>query len=142
MYFKIIKNLQQRLNDMKKTLQKEFKYQSFPNESLPDCGTTLVQEKNSNELTVNKNKPNAHNNSSNKMVNSSNIQAIKPQKQINNLKSTLNEVSFAQASNQFLNKNNSQLSYLHDDVNFKYLKHVVLKFLTTREYEVSFSLFS
>ena len=25
---------------------------------------------------------------------------------------------------------------LNDDVNFKYLKHVVLKFLTSREYEV------
>ena len=30
---KLIKNLQQRLNDMKKTLQRELKYQSLPNES-------------------------------------------------------------------------------------------------------------
>ena len=32
-----------------------------------------------------------------------------------------------------------QLTHLHDDVNFKYLKHVVLRFVTSREYEVSAS---
>ncbi len=33
---------------------------------------------------------------------------------------------------------NDQVSHLHEDMNFKYLKHVVLKFITSREYEVSF----
>ena len=33
-------------------------------------------------------------------------------------------------------KVNGHLTNLHDDVNFKYLKHVVLKFLCSKEYEV------
>ena len=40
------------------------------------------------------------------------------------------------SSSQTVNAKNSNIR--EDDVNFKYLKHVLIKFLTSREYEVRF----
>lgn len=36
---------------------------------------------------------------------------------------------------------NHQMTDDNDDVNFKYLKHVLIKFLTSREYEVQFTIY-
>lgn len=103
----MIKNLQQRLNDMKKTLQKELKYQSLPNDKQPTSPEPLLAQQESD-------------NSINKTV---------LNKRVSN--SCLNGFKLKQSVNS------AQLSNLHDDVNFKYLKHVVFKFLTSREYEVN-----
>lgn len=103
----MIKNLQQRLNDMKKTLQKELKYQSLPNDKQPtSTEPSLTQQESDNSInkTV-----------LNKRVSSSCLNGFKLKQPVNS----------------------AQLSNLHDDVNFKYLKHVVFKFLTSREYEVN-----
>jgi len=118
---------------MKKTLQKEFKYQTTPNES----NTNYQQEKHSNDSSKVNNKHNSQNNNIVKIPSVSTT-AAKIQKQHNNVIKLLpDETSLAQNSNnQPFPKSNSNLSHLHDDVNFKYLKHVVLKFLTSREYEV------
>lgn len=123
---KMIKNLQQRLNDMKKTLQKELKYQSLPNETITVTHSpSSTQSKQSissspsNHQTI-EIKPSE----STSLTNTNNI----------NNKRISNHSNLSRKSSTF-NANNN-LSNLHDDVNFKYLKHVVLKFVTSREYEV------
>lgn len=104
----MIKNLQQRLNDIKKTLQKELKYQNvhLPNESVETKPFNLHKTPSSQSLTT---KPTY----------------------------TSTKMSILHPPNSPPPVNNSHLSSLHGDVNFKYLKHVVLKFLCSREYEVS-----
>ena len=115
---------------MKKTLQKEFKQQSSTNES----NINDQHQKHSNDLSdIVLNKPNSQNNYPNKITNT-----VKNQKQNNHVnKLASNDTNAAQCSNiQAFTKSSPHLSNLHDDVNFKYLKHVVLKFLTSKEYEV------
>ncbi len=111
----MIKNLQQRLTDIKKALQKELKYQSvgLPNEFVETKPSSLHKTPSSQSLTS---KPTyiPHNSNTSHHLNTSSV-----------IQQNIPAV------------NNSQLSSLHDDVNFKYLKHVVLKFLCSREYEVS-----
>ena len=140
---KMIKNLQQRLNDMKKTLQKELKYQSLPNESK---AMTVLESTTS--TTTNSNSVNT----------SSIIQLINPSKTEEHTALNLTLLPNTPASPPSSHNNhsfpirrtsltigkstpptnNAQLNHLHDDTNFKYLKHVILKFLTSREYEVNF----
>lgn len=152
---KVIKNLQQRLNDMKKTLQKELKFQSLPNEKPKNEQYTNSQGANEQDLIndLDMNSPiKKPMNPKFSLDYSSDTQAqsilkhVPPstqfKKQLTNTNSAnssvLNSTAF-NSSNKKVNLVNSQLSHLHDDVNFKYLKHVVLKFLTSREYEVGFS---
>ena len=125
---------------MKKTLQKEFKCQTLNSDQKPadpSVSHTFNQEiKAIEQLPSTNSKSNAV---ANKIIsNSTNIpskQSVKkPSSYINS--SLANESVFIGSPPK---KNSSQLSHLHDDVNFKYLKHVVLKFLTSREYEVNFS---
>lgn len=135
----MIKNLQQRLNDMKKTLQKELKYQSLPNEN-----------KSSNDQQQQQTVPN--NNNNNKVVIVENQNKSISSTLLNNKRLSLTTQSNLNLTNNLNNNNNNlhkklsanntnQLSSLHDDVNFKYLKHVIFKFLTSREYEVIFFFF-
>lgn len=79
--FQVIKILQQRLTDMKKTLQRELK---VPTSSIDS----------DNEAAI-----------------------INP---------SMSKTVTAKTGNS-----------IEDDVNFKYLKHVLIKFLTSREYEVN-----
>ena len=134
----MIKNLQQRLNDMKKTLQKELKYQSLPNEN-----------KSSNDQQQQQTVPNYSNNkvviveNQNKSISSTllNNKRLSLTTQSSNLNLTYNLNNNNNNLHKKLSANNTnQLSSLHDDVNFKYLKHVIFKFLTSREYEVMFFL--
>jgi len=74
--------LQQRLADMKKTLQRELKIPSSSLDSDAEASAAILNPSSSKTVTA------KHNNSR------------------------------------------------EDDVNFKYLKHVLIKFLTSREYEV------
>ena len=141
---KLIKNLQQRLNDMKKTLQKELKYQSLPNEpsvSAPpadhDNGSNAGKPSQQEQQQQMKNgfkttapvTPALE--AKAQLVKKANQPAIYP----------ASSQSAAQSNPALSMKRNSiqpnHLSNLHEDVNFKYLKHVVLKFVTSREYEVS-----
>lgn len=78
---KTIKVLQQRLTDMKKTLQRELKIPSSSLDSDAEASAAILNPSSSKTVTA------KHNNSR------------------------------------------------EDDVNFKYLKHVLIKFLTSREYE-------
>lgn len=117
----MIKNLQQRLNDIKKTLQKELKYQNvhLPNENVETKPSNLHKTPSSQSLTT---KPAYTSYNSQQQVRAPNHP---------------NSIPFLNSPNSPPPVNNSHLSSLHDDVNFKYLKHVVLKFLCSREYEVS-----
>lgn len=111
--FKTIKNLQQRLNDMKKTLQKELKFQSLPNEI-----EIVSSQKKKEPITHQK-----------IIIEESKIK-------------TNEEFAIIQTMSPptpTTPKNNGKPKPLTNDneINFKYLKHVVLKFITSREYEVS-----
>lgn len=121
---KVIRNLTQRLNDMKKTLQRELKFQTLPNEKhqqqqdLQPFAQTTNQDK----------KPNFESSTPNHNSDNTNKQDLL--KKHSNLNYILSKTAKPMP-------HVANLSNLHDDVNFKYLKHVVLKFLTSREYEVS-----
>ncbi len=158
---------------MKKTLQKELKYQCLPNENIMVSGNKQQQQSNE-RLTLNS-QSNASFTSSisftgdtttqinNLKLEQSKDKTIDAQAQYggaigesiyksNNLltnttKSQSHLVHSASYANNMysisgnnnsgsINRKNVHLSNLHDDVNFKYLKHVVLKFITSREYEV------
>ena len=103
---------QQRLTDLKKTLQKELKVQSLPND---------VNSEPPKEPETTNSKP-------------ATIQADSPQ--------TVNMVapSFVSPSN-FSNRGQPVVLDEEDnpmmEINFQYLRHVVLKFMLSREHEVS-----
>jgi hypothetical protein len=151
---------------MKKTLQKEFKFNLFPNEQTTSDNSTnrdsLAPNRNINKLNGPINHSHSHSPSPTRNSTNTPLQNITPkitsQKQLaqsisatlqlpSNRRpsvtstSSLNNAAIASpnAFQSALKKsinNPSQLSSLHEDINFKYLKHVVLKFLTSREYEV------
>lgn len=122
---KMIKNLQQRLNDMKKTLQKELKYQALPNEAATASINTSAN------MPSNKTTP-----SPTMSVHNQFNSETKPSETVNNTRRiSAHHLTLGRKSSLLTNNN---LSNLHDDVNFKYLKHVVFKFVTSRDYEVSF----
>ncbi|CAF1050500.1 unnamed protein product, partial [Brachionus calyciflorus] len=120
---KTIKNLQQRLNDMKKTLQKELKYHMLPNEktvpTTPDTGLESPKIP----------KPNLSNTQISPVSSNTSL--------VNHQISPLTKTPSLPHSTFSVKKNlsSSDMSVLHEDVNFKYLKHVIVKFLTSREYE-------
>lgn len=134
---KLIKNLQQRLNDMKKTLQRELKYQSLPNESKKISSLESVTCVNTPSAVqqINSSKPGEQTapNFTPLLNSSAPPQSTQNNHQLQNRR-TSSTIGFTHKPFNNTN-NNAQLSHLHDDVNFKYLKHVVLKFLTSREYE-------
>lgn len=84
-YLQTIKVLQQRLTDMKKTLQRELRVPSASLDNDAEPSTAILNPSSSKTVTA-------------------------------------------------------KHANLKDDVNFKYLKHVLIKFLTSREYEVSVTL--
>lgn len=103
---------------MKKTLQKELKYHKLPNEKKSESLSELQNVVNNSSKFNNETSPVSSNNST---IN-------------NNL--SLSDKPINKFQNSILKKNHSlDMRILHDDVNFKYLKHVVLKFVTSREYE-------
>lgn len=145
---KVIKNLQQRLNDMKKTLQKELKYQQLPNEMCHGSNqfTANVDDEMTHAtspLTTTTTMPksgvnNNNNNKTNKQLLPSDTLMNQSWRQSQSLNGgSINiakkpSISFAESVlNGTLNSNKR-----NEDVNNKYLKHVILKFLTSREYEV------
>lgn len=107
------------MNDLKKTLQKELKYHMLPNEKKNE---SIFETPNNGQ-----NSPKTNHDISPIVSNTSLISqnSILPDKISNKF------------NNMISKKNHSTLdmTILHEDVNFKYLKHVVLKFLTSREYE-------
>jgi len=116
--------LTQRLNDMKKTLQRELKFQTLPNEKQQQ--QQPQQDYQPSAQTTNQDKKYSFDSSP--ALQSTNKQDLLKKH------SNLNYILSKSAKPM---PNVANLSNLHDDVNFKYLKHVVLKFLTSREYEVS-----
>lgn len=145
---KVIKTLQQRINDLKKTLQKELKYQQLPNESTtPSSAAAAVPQQLSSQhqksLTSPISPSPAHPTSSDESL------AFKFNKYttVQNGGHELTVGEAAAAMNQALKRPStgtiSSIGFMNgakklDDINNKYLKHVVLKFLTSREYEVHF----
>ena len=100
---------------MKKTLQKELKFQLLPNET------------NNNESVNNINKKNS-------------ITSQKLEETKNNIKNdncSLMQSNVAMPTSLSSKAKTKLQQVSTDEVNFKYLKHVVLKFVTSREYEVS-----
>jgi hypothetical protein len=109
---------------MKKTLQKELKFQTLPNEKHQH-----QQDHQLSTSTTNQDKKHSFDSSTlNQSSDNTNKQDLL--KKHSNLNYILSKTAKPMP-------HVANLSNLHDDVNFKYLKHVVLKFLTSREYEVS-----
>lgn len=96
--FQTIKMLNQRLADMKKTLQNELK--SSGNEKV---GASVVNG-NTTKANIDAAVSNGHNENEND-----------------------------QQHSVHTNSNKNALPLVMDDVNLKYLKHVILKFMTSRE---------
>lgn len=113
---KVIKNLQQRLNDLKKTLQKELKYQQLPNEAAKP---SHAHSSASDDMLLQK--------TPTRPVSNGVFNETTPQQ------NALKRPSLVAASSGGLVNGVKKL----DDVNNKYLKHVIFKFLTSREYEVN-----
>ncbi|GLH10676.1 Golgin subfamily A member 1 [Gryllus bimaculatus] len=103
---KSIKVLQQRLADMKKTLQRELRGPGGSSDSGPPSD---MSDGFSNFLGSNSGSASLSSNNVTRSARSPNLQAI---------------------STNHLPKGEES-----DDINFKYLKHVLIKFLTSREYE-------
>ena len=106
---------------MKKTLQKELKFQSLPNEIEI---VSSAKRKESISMLPNLKTLNIIEETKNTKINEefAIIQTMSPTTTI-------------PAKN---NSKTKQTSLSNDnEINFKYLKHVVLKFVTSREYEVS-----
>ncbi|KAK7870589.1 hypothetical protein R5R35_009095 [Gryllus longicercus] len=103
---KSIKVLQQRLADMKKTLQRELRGPGGSSDSGPPSD---MSDGFSNFLGSNSGSASLSSNNVTRSARSPNLQAI-----------STNHLPKAEES---------------DDINFKYLKHVLIKFLTSREYE-------
>ena len=111
---------------MKKTLQKEFKYQCLASED---------SLKSINELKLN---IHSSQSSASFMTLISDPPAASKQAHASHLKNKKSfESSQSSGASTAGHKMNAHLISLHNDVNFQYLKHVVLKFLTSREYEVN-----
>ena len=118
----------------KKTLQKELKFQTLPNES----SNSSLDLTSSPSISVSNGKATNSDYQSNKSETSPKSDTALNE-QINSVsKSSLTPKKSASSTSSVSSnaKKNSQLTSALDDVNFKYLKHVVLKFLTCREYEV------
>lgn len=136
---KVIKNLQQRLNDLKKTLQKELKYQQLPNETAPAAIAANVNS--SAEETVQARLarvPPPPPPSSSSPLSLSNGYDMTTTSKTNALKKPIPVTSAASCTDFMLN-GSMQAGKKLDEINHKYLKHVIFKFLTSREYEVSVS---
>jgi golgin subfamily A protein 1 len=56
---------------------------------------------------------------------------------VNSIADLKAEQQHQQRTRPKLKSQSSESSFIGDEINFKYLKHVLLKFLTSREYEVS-----
>lgn len=114
---------------MKKTLQKELKYQMLPNEKQtqnePSTESQQAKSLNNSITSTTSLSPKSSSSSisNTQQTSSTNVLA----KKISNPTPNFNIKK---------NLTSADMSGLHEDVNFKYLKHVVLKFLTSREYEV------
>ncbi len=118
---KMIKNLQQRLNDMKKALKKELN--SHSDIRMP---ADKINEQNLLHTSASTN--------SLKSNSSSNLKSYSTNSSFPTVPKSCHLMNYTHgASNEAKN-----LTSLHEDVNFKYLKHVVFKFLCSRENEVSY----
>lgn len=102
---------------MKKTLQKELKFQALPNEVESTGSSKRTQSTTSQKITAN-------DDSKNGTIKSEASYAIIQTTPTATLPNTPSKVK---ASKQL---------HSTEEINFKYLKHVVLKFVTSREYEV------
>lgn len=118
---KVIKNLQQRLNDMKKTLQRELNYKNIQLPNEKSVGKSHSEQ----QQTMNFSK------SSTSLIALSQLNSKRNQSHLDMPKKESLDTSVISLKP----KVNGHLTNLHDDVNFKYLKHVVLKFLCSKEYE-------
>lgn len=117
---KVIRNLQQRLNDLKKTLQRELKYQQLPNEAaVPNPAVDEI---------ASRTKPSVA------QIEAKSVNGTGPAKKV----SLPTPIVSPTVTSAFL-FNGIPSNKKLDDINHKYLKHVILKFLTSREYEVGFT---
>lgn len=150
---KVIKNLQQRLNDLKKTLQKELKYQQLPNESISSSPSTSHHQMNHHVQNQSQMPPMSplynrmgsgdetslmmslqqSNSTSQKSVINGDVFKDMKRMSIASAGGSASAATASSAAAGFMMLNGQKKL---DDVNNKYLKHVILKFLTSREYEV------
>ena len=105
---------------MKKTLQKELKFQSFPNEIIFEANNNIKRNNSIHEHQIN------------------DQSAIMQSKGINGFNNTTAAIISTTSTPNKVRSNKSINQQPIDEINFKYLKHVVLKFVTSREYEVRF----
>ncbi|XP_036361953.1 golgin subfamily A member 1 isoform X5 [Octopus sinensis] len=119
---KTLKSQQQKLIDLRKTLQKELKVQALPNDNLPpdnrdSSNTPPLKRKNNLEQSVN------ISSSLNKLPHEAYAKSL----ELNHMR-THSDLP-VHATDSFRVKADEK------DVNFLYLKHVVLKFMLSRENE-------
>ena len=123
---------QQRLSDLKKTLQREFKVQSLPNDEAVENNHTMDSVPETEvppHLALYKSKPSKD--SWSRMSRAASLTSLNSTRTLDKLPS----VPGNKNSRGLPSKGLDEL----DDVNFEYLKHVVLKFMLSRESEVSYS---
>lgn len=113
--------LNQRLMDMKKTLQHELKSNSTEKITKPDASNSNGNNRITTTTSASSTAINTTNN-----INNSNRTKPKSGHKTDNNGPDANEID------QTI-QTNSNTNFVMDDVNFKYLKHVILKFLTSRE---------
>ena len=107
---------------MKKTLQKELKFQALPNENSSTESSSLFSSP-----KVDKFEPGVKINSSMSDISQTKYPLVSKKSA---------GAAYSPPSSSSSLKKSPQTGNPIDDVNLKYLKHVVLKFLTCREYEV------
>lgn len=112
---------------MKKTLQRELKYQALPNDKHSSDKLNEPQLQAHKTLSTTSTSSNSESPVSSNSASKLQQTTVPKRLQLYSSTSGLNVTKKI---------SNSDMSALHEDVNFKYLKHVVIKFLTSREYEV------
>ena len=115
---------QQRLTDLKKTLQRELKVQTLPNDELANGSSDTEISQSKTNSSTNHQAPTAGVNTSH--------QTLTPEAALISHKSTHSPVPVRKSRNA-----HPELEEQGPEVNIMYLKHVVLKFILSREAEVS-----
>lgn len=138
-FFQTIKIQQQRLTDLKKTLQRELKVQSMPNDDQPLSDSESVRAPSRSLAEARSNSAASLHHSASSLHPPQNFPRVTPSSLMNSTEATLmgSMGMPLKANNNHHQPFNSHGEYdLSLDVNLEYLKHVVLKFVLSRETEV------
>ena len=134
---------QQRMADLKKTLQREFKVQALPNDDhppLPPAGGAPLSKSSSTPQGLNM-LPDNYVHKKPNFTNSSGMATNHMQRQVDMILHNGGAGTGAGANGDRGqtrgNNHGAHTMEYNRDINFEYLRHVVLKFMLSRETEVS-----